>query len=145
MSPDEALAAGVAILLPLLGRHEFVYVPGATGAGSGGHFAAGEFRRAGVADVRRLELHFRHSLGLVTYHVDDLELSHADYMRALGVRGAYPGFSEDPLDGFRHVLDDLTAHAGGFLAGPKVDFAQCVADAARRNSRSGFKRLSESP
>jgi hypothetical protein len=135
MSPDEALAAGVAILSPLLERHEFVYVPGATGAGSGGHFAAGDFRRARVADVRRLELHFRHSLGL----------SHADYMRALGVRGAYPGFSQDALDGFRHLLSDLTAQAGGFLAGPKAEFARCVEAAAHRNSISGFKRLSESP
>jgi hypothetical protein len=66
-------------------------------------------------------------------------------MRALGVRGAYPGFSQDALDGFRHVLSDLTAHAGGFLAGPKAEFARCVEAAARRNSMSGFKRLSESP
>jgi hypothetical protein len=145
MTSEESLAAGVAMLAPLLERNGFMYVPLAAGASSAGQYASGEFRRERPADLRRLEVHFRSSLGLLTYDVDQRALSHDDYMRALGVRGAYPGFSTDPLDGFRHLLKDLQAHAAGFLTGPKADFARCADAADRRNASSGFKRLSEIP
>src|ERR1700733_2642043 len=43
--------------------HGFVFGPTTAGDGSGGSFARGEFRGGN----RRLELHYRYSLGLVTY------------------------------------------------------------------------------
>src|SRR5258705_2299753 len=86
------------------------------GVGSGGHFAWGEF----VRDDRRLELHFRWSLGLVTYHVGIHALSHEAYLRALGVplgKNQYPGFSDNPLDGFRHLTHDLRTFVPEFVLG----------------------------
>ena len=76
-----------------------------------------------------MELHFRYSLELVIYHVGPLALSHEDYMcSVLGRRWAsqYPGFSKEPLGGFRHLLADLQQHGADFLAGSDADFAKHV-------------------
>jgi hypothetical protein len=143
MQADEALAAGVQLLAPIIQVHGFTFVPLASGKGSGGWSASGEFRRERAGELRRLELHFRYSLGLVTYHVGSTALSHADYMRALDAKNEYPGFSDDPLDGFRHLLHDLERYASGFLDGPGGEFARCVHETERFDALSGFKRLSE--
>jgi hypothetical protein len=115
MSPRELLAEGASLLEPVLKPHGFMFVFREEGRGSGGFFAVGDF----VRDDRRLELHFRSSLGLVTYHIGTSRVSHNAYMKELGVyeRAAYPGFSEDPLDGFRHLADDLGRFAEDFLVG----------------------------
>jgi hypothetical protein len=123
--PQQMLRAGVEILDDLMRSHGFVYTPTTAGVGSGGPFAAGEFRRLD----RRLELHYRYSLGLVTYHVGQLTLSHEDYMwSVIGQRRGshYPGFSKEPLDGFRELLADLNQYCGDFLAGTDADFAAHV-------------------
>jgi len=73
---SQGLKAGVEILDSFMQSLAFVYTPISAGVGSGGTFAGGEFRR----EDRRLELHFRYSLGLVTYHVGNPALSHEDYM-----------------------------------------------------------------
>lgn len=143
MRADEALTAGVQLLTPLMESHGFEFVPLASGKSSGGWSASGEFRRERGGQLRRLELHFRHSLGLVTYHVDGTKLSHSDYMHALKAKNQYPGFSDDPLDGFRHLLHDLEQYAGDFLDGPGDQFTNCVREAERLNALPGFKRLSE--
>ncbi|MFN8579375.1 MAG: hypothetical protein U0163_00150 [Gemmatimonadaceae bacterium] len=116
----------MSILEPSLVPHGFAFVIGASGNSSGGGFACGEFTRGD----RRLELHVRYSLGLVTYHVGGVSTSHDIYMEELGVRGqaAYPGFSSDPLDGFRHLGADLLRFAHDFTAGD----AQFVRNAATR-------------
>jgi hypothetical protein len=111
------------MLNQVLAPHGFRFVENVSGVGSGGEFATGEFRRGN----RRLELHFRGSLGLVSYHVGSDDLAHRDYVRAVretqGIKdeAEYPGFSDDPLDGFRHLCADLvrfgaafTAHSGEF-------------------------------
>lgn len=114
MNPKDSLTAGATILAPLLSSHGFAFEFRDEGRGSGGYFASGEF----VREERRLELHFRHSLGLVTYHVGPLHARHETYMKELGVlgRNQYPGFSDDPLDGFRHLANDL-GFAADFLSG----------------------------
>jgi hypothetical protein len=114
VNPKRSLTAGATILAPLLGSHGFTFEFRDEGRGSGGFFAWGEF----VREERRLELHFRHSLGLVTYHVGPLHARHETYMKELGVlgRNQYPGFSDDPLDGFRHLANDL-GFAADFLSG----------------------------
>ena len=86
-----------------------------TGSSNGGHFASGEFKRG----TRKLEFHFRHSLGMVTYHLADRSMTHQQYMRS--VHGSldvshYPGFSNDPLDAFQHLLLDLKEYGCDFLA-----------------------------
>jgi hypothetical protein len=123
--PQELLKAGVEILDDLMRSHGFEYMPTAVGVGSGGSYATGEFRRGN----RSLELHYRYSLGLVTYHVGDLVLFHEDYMwLILGGRwrSEYPGFSKEPLDDFRHLRADLEHHCIDFLGGPDADFASLV-------------------
>ncbi len=124
-----------------MGESGFTFVQSAAGRGSGGNFAAGEF----IRDDRRLELHVRRSLGLVIYHVGTLSLTHADYMRAmLGPQAGnrYPGFSDDPLDGFRGLAHDLQHYATDFLTGAGQEFERCHHDAERFNKTPGFKRLS---
>jgi hypothetical protein len=129
------LQAGVAVLNPIMRSHGFVYSSTSEGVGSGGTFASGEFRRGD----RRLELHFRYSLGLVKYHLGTAPLSHEDYMwSVLGRRHAshYPGFSENALDGFRHLLLDLEQYGSTFLAGSDVEFARHIERAEVLNRSS---------
>ena len=119
--PQQVLTAGAQLLDSLMQSYGFVYMATTVGVGSGGAFAAGEFRRGD----RSMELHYRYSLGLVTYHVGHLVLSHEDYMLSVVGRrwgSEYPGFSKEPLDGFRHLLLDLARHCIDFLAGSDADF-----------------------
>jgi len=94
MNPVEVLHDGAAILASILGPSGFAFVETDSGLGSGGQFASGEFRR----ENRRLELHVRRSLGLVTYHVGKESLSHAELTRAVVATQRlqdlpeYPGF-----------------------------------------------------
>src|SRR5580698_6123662 len=94
---EEWLVHGSDLLRPLLMGHGFTYRTLNTGNSSGGQFAAGEFIRG----TRRLEFHFRYSLGLVSYHLDSRSIFHQEYMRSvLGKPNAshYPGFSSEPMD-----------------------------------------------
>jgi hypothetical protein len=119
------LKAGVELLNEKMLSCGFVYTPTSAGKGSGGAFAAGEFRR----DDHKLELHYRYSLGLVSYQVGPLMLSHEDYMWAvIGTRwqSHYPGFSKEPLDDFRNLLADLKEYCGDFLTGSEVGFSSLV-------------------
>jgi hypothetical protein len=124
-NPLETLKAGVQILKGLMSKHRFSDSLIAAGKGSGGTYASAEFLRSD----RRLEVHFRCSLGLVTYHVGNVSLSHEDYMwSVIGKRGAshYPGFSKDPLDGFRDLRRDLEEYGAAFLTGTDADFLKCA-------------------
>jgi hypothetical protein len=120
----------------------FKFVEGPAGGSSGGNFASGEY----VRDDRRLELHFRHSLGLVTYHIGELSLKHESYMRALLGRtgeNKYPGFSDNPLDAFRGLSFDLEHYYSDFLSGSGEEFKRCVVKARGQEKVSGFKALSK--
>jgi len=77
-------------LILFLKPYGFQFVFEKTGSSSGGRFAFGRY----VRGDRSLELHFRFTLGLVTYQIGDASLDHESYMRALGVYGqnAYPDF-----------------------------------------------------
>ena len=112
--PKDALLEGAKILDLVLLPKGFRFQLREKGRGSGGNFAWGEF----VREDRRLELHFRQSLGLVRYHVGDQSASHESYMRELGVwdRCRYPGFSEDPAAHFHNLAHDLGL-ADDFLSG----------------------------
>lgn len=124
MEAVEILRAGIRELDAVMVPHDFAFELGQEGRSSGGKFANGAYCRGN----RRLELHFRWSLGLVTYHVGDVFLGHEDYVRALlGLskvqgRNSYPGFSTDPLDGFRHLREDLERFGEVFLKGGDAEF-----------------------
>ena len=112
--PKDALLDGAKILDTILLPKGFHFELRKEGKGSGGNFAWGEF----VREDRRLELHFRYSLGLVRYHVGDQSASHKSYMQELGVLDhcRYPGFSEDPAAAFYDLAHDL-GWADDFLSG----------------------------
>jgi hypothetical protein len=114
------LLAAVQVVKPILEPHGFAFAVESEGQGSGGHFASGSFRTRD----RRLELHFRDHLGLVTYHIGDDSLDHETYMRLLKVygRNLYPGFPENPLDSFKHLASDLQNYCADFLSGDGKQF-----------------------
>jgi hypothetical protein len=114
ISPKEALLTGAEILGRILVPNGFEFHLRGVENGSGGKSAWGEF----VRNDRRLELHFRFSLGLVRYHVRRWSASHESYMRELGVwsQCRYPGFSEKPVDAFHDLAHDLK-FADDFLTG----------------------------
>jgi hypothetical protein len=112
--PEARLRAGVPAVAKVLALHGFTFQFRESGTSAGGRFASGDFVRA----ERRLELHVRHGLGLVRYHVGPNSASHESYMKELGVfsRCEYPGFPNDPLDPFVRLAHDLS-FAGEFISG----------------------------
>ena len=137
------LKSGTLILKGVLAPHRFKTEGIKSGTGSGGSFAFCEFRRGSLLPWgrrRRLRLHFRYSLGLVEYEAAGVTLSHEDFMwSVLGRRGVtkYPGFSDDPLDGFRHLASDIANYAQAFLEGTDNDFIELAGRLATlRNAAS---------
>src|ERR1035437_3742323 len=55
---------------------------------------------------------------------DGEAFSHADYMRWRQVRGQYPGYSTDPIDGFRHLAADLNGAAAQLLSMTKSELVE---------------------
>jgi hypothetical protein len=114
MNPEDTLTHGCKILDAVLLPQKFKFHMRGAGRGSGGNYAWGEY----VRDGRRLEIHFRESLGLVRYHSGSDHASHEAYMKQLGVWSQchYPGFSSDPMHAFVGLAHDLK-FAGDFLSG----------------------------
>jgi len=120
----DVLVIGARELESVLGPRQFTFHVTDSGSSSGGQYASGEFLRGD----RRLELHLRWSLGLVKYRVAGRSLTHADYVRAVQATGAtaqaeYPGFSDDPVDAFRHLAHDLEHFGQVFYDGSEAAFA----------------------
>ena len=120
MTPETQLEAGAAILAKFLAGYGFQFRVEETDRGSGGPFARGAFLKGD----RRLELHYRWSLGLVSYTVGNTRVAHEDFARARASdgRGVYSGFFSEPLDDFRALLADLEAFGSPFLSGSVEDF-----------------------
>jgi hypothetical protein len=137
MDALEALRKGIEVLSPVMRAHGFMYAAGGSGPSSGGDFARGSFKK----DDRILEIHFRHALGLVTYHIGHDSLRHEVFMRALLGQGGgnrYPGFSSDPVSGFHGLRYDLEHFASDFLNGGGDDFRRCVGEAKDAVNLSAF-------
>ena len=132
----ETFIAGVEILVPLLDAHRFRFEGESTRrnpslVGLGEEVTFGEF----VRGDRRLLIELSNSLGPVKYYVRDLWLEHEPYMRALGIEqgdNSYPGFSNDPLDGFRHVRTDLERFGSDFLTGDASILIRAASEEAER-------------
>ena len=137
-SPNECLRKGSEILNPVLCKYGFEFKWGGSGHGSGGPFAFSAF----VNGERKLELHYRYSLGLVKYHFGKLSLEHDAYMRViLGPSGGnhYPGFSDDSQTQFEDLKFDLEHYASAFLLGNAEEFSHHAV--AARDLKQGFSRL----
>jgi hypothetical protein len=117
---QELLREGAAILSRVLELHGFVLELGRTGNSSGGPYASAAYTRGN----RRLEFHFRHSLGLVQYHIGNDSLEHETYMRLMKVGESclYPDFSKDPLDSFRSLAADIQTYCTDFTSGDGEQF-----------------------
>jgi hypothetical protein len=135
----EMLQRGREHIDPIMTEHSFTWEQMWAGKSSGGISDSGRY----VKGDRSLELHFRHSLGLVTYHIGDLSLKHEEYMRQCAPLGGaqYPGFSDNPLEGFKHLAHDLYAYATDFLSGTGEQLRMAKAAAEKRNSLSGLQKL----
>jgi hypothetical protein len=59
-----------------------------------------------------------------------------------GERPQYPGFSDDPLDGFRHLAHDLRKYCADFLVGSGADFQAAKKDAEAWEKKTDIERLS---
>jgi hypothetical protein len=138
MDVDATLEAGRKILEPPLSAAGFSYAGGLSDTGSGGRFARGSY----VKGNRRLDFSFRHSLGLVVYHLGELSISHEEFMHATAGGGArYPGFSDDPLQAFRDLRHDLEAYGEPFLTGTDESFVACVEYVRSHPRPQGLGRL----
>ena len=115
MTPVESMKIGSKILAELLVPLGFHFSVKRSGFGAGGEFAEAEFRNG----ERVLELHFRSTLGLVRYHCGGAEVSHRGYMNQIGcIRDCqYPGYGDEPIDGFRRLKHDLADFADDFTRG----------------------------
>jgi len=136
----EILQRGADILASVFIPHGFQFGIVSSGSSSGGAFAQGEF----VRGDRRIELHFRFSLGLVAYHIGSFSLAHSDYMRALLGRPCgthYPGFSDEPLVQFEALRQDLVEHCSDFFAGTGDQFRQCVERHRHYESLSPLQKM----
>ena len=137
------LERGVAELTAVLGPAGFEFIQSDEGVDSGGAFASGEFLKGD----RRLELGVRSSLVLVRYHFGDESLPHEDSVRgvraleAIAAEGQYPGFSTDPMAGFRHLRHDLDRFGAIFLRGGAKAFRALKKWVNKHPRKSGFAGL----
>ena len=135
---------GLNILKPILVANNFKWIAGKSGVGSGGTFSSGKFLKRFLSSSNRsLEISYRFNLGLVIYTIGKNKLSHEDYMRvaAENNRNEYPGFSEEPAEGFEHLANDLKNFAQDFLTGTGEKFFMAIEEAEKRNKLSGFAKL----
>jgi hypothetical protein len=124
--PEERVRRGRAYLDPVLLPAGFAFAPGDHGSSCNGPFAQGAY----VRGDRRLDFSVRGRLGLVTYRVGALTLSHEDLVRAAthGARiGAYPGFQSDAGDEFDRLAQDLAGPATAFVRGDDDHWRRLVA------------------
>jgi hypothetical protein len=145
MTPKEILDRGLPELAAVLEPAGFVFIDAGDQLDSGGPSAGGDFLRGD----RRLEIHVRHALGQVRYYFGDYVISHEDFVR--GVRGTdridgpnqYPGFSDDPLAGFRHLRADLERFGAVFLTGGARAFRALKKWLDKNPRKSGFAALEQ--
>jgi hypothetical protein len=133
IQPKDALLCGLQPLQRVLSPNGFLFHFRGEGVGSGGAFAWGEFTKEDC----RLELHFRFTLGLVTYHVAEKYAHHETYMRELGVweQCRYPGFSSEPPSAFEGLAHDLR-FAEDFLSGTAEILQRAGGYEAAENARA---------
>jgi hypothetical protein len=134
------LQEGRGILEPVLSPHGFIFHLLGSGKSSGGPSGAAEYANGD----RRMEFHFRFSLGLVIYHLANVSMDHDWYMRAtLGPSGGnkYPSFSDDPLEGFGGLAHDLSHFGAIFLTGNREEFSRYAALAEAWKKIPGLARI----
>lgn len=136
MNPSEAISRGREILDPIFEQKGFAPSGTDTGKGSGGSFATVEYSDG----MRKVSLSFRYSLGCIEYTVGKVTMTHEQYLKGIGEKGQYPGFPDNPIDGFSHLASDIVAFGSAFFTSNESDFAEILNDAIR-HTRSGFSAI----
>lgn len=141
MNPREELENGVKLLNPIMEASGFHFVYESGGNSSGGNFSQGAF----ISGKKRLELSFRYSLGCVEYQIEDLAITHAEYMEALEKKheAKYPGFSNIPIIAFEHLTSDISKFCNAFLKGSEEEFIKVINSYKSKPKKSGFAGLSK--
>jgi hypothetical protein len=136
--PIEVLREGRQGLDPVLTQYGFSFKRGSSGPSSGDE--SGAYTNGN----RKLEIHYRFSLGLVTYRFGETSFDQRSYMRALlGDNGGnrYRGLSDDTTAAFQNLAYDLQNLAGAFLEANLEEFTRLVTAAEELNKIPGFARL----
>lgn len=139
MNPREELEKGVELLNPTMQSNGFHFAFESGGNSSGGNFSQGAF----ISDNKRLELSFRWSLGCVEYKVSKYSISHSEYMEAIGKKeeASYPGFSDQPIEAFEHLLSDISKYCATFLKGNDEEFINLIKEYKSKLKITGFAAL----
>jgi hypothetical protein len=142
-APEEMLERGVAILAPTLAPHGFTYVSSHSGKGSGGAFASGTFTRG----ERRLSLHHRWGLGIVTFEIDRLTVPHEHYISFLGVADRSKLLwtpLASGLDRYQALQFDIETLCDDFTTGDGSLLIAAANDYANRMEKRGVHLNAES-
>jgi hypothetical protein len=134
---EKIMRAGAALLEPKLNPLGFTFrITNVWPMTSGGPAANACF----VRDNRAIHFSFRFSLGLVSYQTGAIQLTHEQYMRALGVLtvARYPGVSADPMAAFADLASDLQ-YCDSFLLDSGTAFSILAGE--YNEPPSGFQRL----
>jgi len=139
MDPKVELENGVKLLKNIMNEAGFKFLFECEGISSGGKFASGSF----ILGDKKLELSFRYSLGCVEYRVLEHNISHKDYMEAIGKKkeAQYPGFSNNSTEAFEHLFSDISKHGEIFLWGTNNQFIELIKDFKSKPKKSGFSAL----
>ena len=128
MDPDQMMAAGRALLEPVLAPHGFRFESLEVGRSGGGAYTIAHF----VRGARSLELHVRQALTGVVYRIGPEALWHADYMRLVVPDGQpthYQGRLDEPLTAFKELRADLVAYGEDFMSGEDAALREVMAQA----------------
>ncbi|WP_157068068.1 hypothetical protein [Desulfosarcina cetonica] len=112
----DIIQKGADIMAPVFKKYGFVFSIEGEGQSSGGEFAFGSWCKGN----RRLEFHYRYTLGLVNYFLGEERIGHQWYLWAVTGKkhsGSYPGNSEDPVDSFSRLKNDIEKYCDIFLQG----------------------------
>ena len=145
MTPKiDILRDGSEILKPIMNRHGFSFSIDGEGSSSGGNLASGSW----INKDRKLEYSFPFSLGLVEFSLGTKTIEHKFFLWALSGekhKAKYTGPPDDPLDGFRRLLDDLDQFCEVFLTGSDLELTYAIRKAEALKdyweSLSPFKRM----
>lgn len=134
---EKIMRAGAALLEPKLNPLGFKFeITRILPITSNGPAARACFAR----DNRTIQFSFRYTLGLVSYQKGAIQLTHEQYMRALGVLSVarYPGVSADPMAAFADLASDLQ-YCDSFLLDSGTAFSILAGEF--NDPPSGFQRL----
>ena len=129
MDPDQMMAAGRAVLEPVLAPHGFRFESLEVGRSGGGAYTIAHFFRG----ARSVELHVRQALTDVVYRVGPAALPHADYMRLVvpsGKQACWQARGGEPMQAFRDLRADLADYGSDFMTSDDATLRDALTRAA---------------